>query len=97
MTGRFAAGERVRVRLAWPEDGPTQVHIRTPGYLRGHTGVVEAMVGAFPNPEDLAFGRPGLPAKPLYRVVFRHDELWPARSTDSVMADIYEHWLEPAR
>src|SRR5262245_47700404 len=95
MSARFAAGENVRVRLAWPEQGATRVHIRTPGYLRGHRGVIDAVVGEFANPEELAFGKSGLPKLLLYRVVFKSAELWPgARAHDTVAADIYENWLE---
>jgi nitrile hydratase len=91
---RFAVGDRVRVRLAWPPG-----HIRTPVYCRGHTGVVERLCGSFPNPEELAFGRPGLPEQPLYRVRFRSRDLWPdyAEGLDDVVEiEIYQHWLEAA-
>ena len=64
----FAAGARVRVRNDWPETrGP--VHIRTPHYLRGKPGTVVRQLGAFPNPEDLAFARPAA-SLPLYHVAF---------------------------
>jgi hypothetical protein len=93
---RYTAGDRVRVRLAWPEDGPKRVHVRTPHYLRGRTGVVERVFGAYPNPETLAFGQSGLPAQPLYQVRFAQAPLWSKpTSADTVVADIYEHWLEP--
>ena len=93
---RFAPGDRVRVRLDWPETGPQRVHVRTPHYLRGRTGVVERMFGTYPNPEGLAFGKPGLPAQPLYQVRFAQAPLWSKpTSADTVVADIYEHWLEP--
>jgi nitrile hydratase len=91
---RFAPGQRVRVRRA---DGPG--HIRTPRYVRGMSGVVERLCGAFPNPEELAFNRPGLPAQPLYRVRFRQTELWPDYAgppNDTLEVEIYQHWLEPA-
>jgi nitrile hydratase len=96
---RFALGDRVRVRLDWPEAGPQRVHIRTPHYLRGRTGVIERNFGAYPNPEGLAFGKPGLPAQPLYQVRFDQAPLWSKgapQSPDTVVADLYEHWLEPA-
>lgn len=99
MTARFCEGQRVRVRLDWPEAGPRRVHIRTPHFLRGRTGVVARYIGDFANPEDLAFGKPGLPALPLYQVCFDQPGLWTDRRThegDTVVADIYEHWLEPA-
>jgi nitrile hydratase len=93
---RYAPGDRVRVRLAWPEAGPQRVHIRTPHYLRGRAGVIERLFGAYPNPEELAFGKPGLPAQPLYHVRFDHAPLWNRPpGPDAVVADIYEHWLEP--
>ena len=58
----FAAGARVRVKDDWPETrGP--VHIRTPHYLRGMRGTVVRGLGAFPNPEDLAFARPAEPRR----------------------------------
>lgn len=94
MEARFKVGEKVRVMKAYPPG-----HIRTPFYIRGHTGVVERICGAFPNPEELAQMRDGLPAKPLYRVRFRQKEVWPdyrGPDGDVVEIEIYEHWLEPA-
>lgn len=94
MSAMFAVGERVRVRRADPPG-----HIRTPWYVRGKTGVVERVCGAFGNPEDLAYGGTGLPERPLYRIRFSQRELWtdytgPPR--DTVDVEIYEHWLEQA-
>lgn len=74
-------------------------HCRTPWYLRGKEGVVEIGLGAFRNPEELAYHRDGLPEIELYRVRFRQARLWPdygGSSSDTLLADIYEHWLEPA-
>lgn len=98
MSARLAPGTRVRVRDDWPERGPRRVHIRTPHFLRGRTGVVERHLGDYPNPEDLAFGRDGLPRKALYHVRFDQPGLWRGgrgRAGDTLAADIYEHWLEP--
>jgi hypothetical protein len=95
-TARYAAGDRVRVRADWPEAGPRRVHVRTPHYLRGRSGVVERVFGAYPNPEALAFGQPGLPAQPLYQVRFAQAPLWTSAPTaDTLVADLYENWLEP--
>jgi hypothetical protein len=91
---RFASGDQVKVRFAHPPG-----HVRTPTYVRGHTGVVERLCGAYPNPEELAYGRPGLPAQPLYRVRFRQDELWPnyqGSPADTVDVEVFQHWLDPA-
>jgi nitrile hydratase len=95
MSLTFSAGDRVVVRRAFPPG-----HVRTPFYVRGHTGVVERVLGAFPNPEELAYGRSGLPEVRLYRVRFRQVDLWPeyqGQSEDTVDVEIYQHWLEPAR
>ena len=91
---RFAAGDRVRVRRADPPG-----HLRTPWYIRGRAGVVERLCGTFPNPEELAYNRSGLPAQPLYRVRFAQGSVWPdyrGAPDDTVDIEIYQHWLEPA-
>ena len=93
-TARFRPGDRVRVRTAYPPG-----HVRTPYYCRGHVGVVERLCGAFANPEELAYNRPGLPAQPLYRVRFEVLELWPdyrEDPSDVVEIELYQHWLEDA-
>lgn len=94
MTPRFVPGDRVAVLRS---DAPG--HIRTPYYVRGHVGVVERVCGAFANPEELAYGRPGLPARPLYRVRFPLRQIWAGYDGapgDSVEIEILEPWLEPA-
>lgn len=93
MSTRFKAGDAVAVRVAYPPG-----HIRTPYYIRGKRGVIERMCGEFANPEELAFGRDGLPKRPLYRVRFRQRQLWPdyaGAAEDTVDVEIFEHWLEP--
>ncbi len=91
----FAAGESVRVKDAWPEAGGP-VHIRTPWYVRGVEGTVERKLGAFKNPEDLAFARPAATV-PLYHVRFRKGAIWPeAKPDDEFLVEIFEHWLERA-
>jgi nitrile hydratase subunit beta len=91
---RFAPGARVRVRNTAPLG-----HIRTPFYIRGHEGVVERLCGSFPNPEELAQMRDGLPAQPLYRVRFVQKDVWPdyrGNPADVIEIEIFQHWLEPA-
>lgn len=92
-TPQFTAGQAVRVR-----PGIAPGHIRTPWYLRGRTGRVERICGAFGNPETLAYGRDG-GAVPLYRVRFTMAEIWgdgADRPEDTLDAEIFEHWLEAA-
>ena len=94
MSGRFAVGDPVRVRCADPPG-----HVRTPHFIRGKSGRVVAFMGAYANPEELAYGRPGTPEVPLYRVQFDQAHVWPdyaGPAGDTAVVDIYEHWLEPA-
>ncbi len=93
-TPRFRPGDRVRVR-----DIGTPGHVRIPFYAREHVGVVERYCGAYPNPEELGYGRPGLPPIDLYRVHFRQAALWPGYAgtvQDTLEIEVYDHWLAPA-
>lgn len=90
-TPKYSVGENVRVRKAYPIG-----HCRTPAYFRDATGIIERYCGAFPNPEELAYGRDGLPAVALYRVRARQAELWPnysGSSLDTIEVEVFEHWL----
>jgi len=92
---RFTPGDRVRVAAR-----PVLGHCRTPWYLRGKTGVVAAVHGRFRDPELLAYHKPGLPARVLYKVRFKQGDLWGrylGPAGDELEADIYDHWLEPAK
>jgi len=86
-------GEHVRVKAFCPPG-----HVRTPHYLRGKQGIIERRLGDFPNPERLAYGRKD-EAHELVRVRFTMSEVWGAdaeRPNDTIDAEIYAHWLEPA-
>lgn len=89
----FQPGDAVQVRVAFPVG-----HCRTPFYFRGVPGTIERHCGAFPNPEELAYGRSGLPPIHLYRVRARQKDVWPdypGSPLDTIEVEIYEHWLEP--
>jgi nitrile hydratase len=89
---QFNPGEKVRVIKAFPLG-----HVRTPFYIRGKSGTIERYCGAFPNPEELAQMRDGLPAVPLYRVKFNQKDVWPdyrGSPKDVLEVEIYQHWLE---
>ena len=91
---RFAPLERVRVRMSAPLG-----HIRTPFYIRGCSGTIERLCGSFPNPEELAQQRSGLPAQPLYRVRFLQKNVWHGyrgHPADVIEVEIFQHWLEKA-
>ena len=91
-----AYGEGGRVRVL---DLPVKGHNRTPWYIRGKVGTVERYHGAYRNPESLAYGGSGEPVVPLYLVRFSQRELWEnydGPESDELLADVFEHWLEPA-
>ena len=94
LSPRFKEGDLVRV-----DTREHSGHYRTPSYVKGKTGRVVRLWGAFPNPEELAYGKPGLPAAPLYDVEFNQADLWPRYAgspADKLHMDIYDHWLEHA-
>ena len=94
MTARFAVGDPVRVRV-----NPPPGHHRTPGYIQGKTGMIERVHGEYRNPETLAYGGDGLPKQCLYLVRFQQTQLWAdygAPAGDTLLVDLYDHWLEPA-
>ena len=94
FNSKYKPGDRVRVRV----DSPAH-HIRTPEYIQGQIGLVEALYGAFRKPESLAYGGSGLKPQPLYRVRLDQARVWrdySGSTRDKVCVDIYEHWLEPA-
>ncbi|HEX9684664.1 MAG TPA: SH3-like domain-containing protein [Burkholderiales bacterium] len=91
---RFDVGDQVMIKRAYPPG-----HRRTPYYIRGKEGVIERICGAFPNPEELAYGFDGEPAKVLYRVRFQQKHVWPdyaGPARDVIEMEIFEHWLVPA-
>lgn len=76
--------------------GPPEAHCRTPFYLRGKHGLVVADMGAFRDPALLAYHKPGLPVRRLFRVRFRQCDLWPdyrGPDDDALFADLYASWL----
>ena len=91
---RFNVGDRVVIKRAFPPG-----HRRTPCYIRGKEGVIERICGVFRNPEELAYGFDGEPAKVLYRVRFKQNHVWPdynGPARDLIEMEIFEHWLVPA-
>jgi len=90
-TPAFAAGERVRARDISPPG-----HTRLPGYLRGHTGVVELVQPAAVLPDTNAHFQ-GENAQYVYSVRFASRELWGAGAESfAVTAELYESYLEKA-
>ena len=89
----FNIGAKVKVINSSPPG-----HRRTPGYIRGKVGIIERICGAFPNPEELAYGFDGLPERVLYRVAFKQIDVWSdyrGSKQDLIEMEIFEHWLSP--
>ena len=87
----FAVGERVRTRNISPPG-----HTRLPGYLRGHTGVVDLIQPAAVLPDTNAHFR-GENPQYVYSVRFGSRELWGADAEPfAVTAELFESYLERA-
>ncbi|MEM6408911.1 MAG: SH3-like domain-containing protein [Pseudomonadota bacterium] len=89
----YETGQTVRIRALHPPG-----HVRTPAYLRGKTGVIERVLGPYENPEQRAYMLPAT-EKQLYRIRFSMSEIWgdaAERPDDTLDAEIYHHWIEPA-
>ena len=87
----FAPGDAVRAK-AHGVPG----HTRSPAYVRGRRGRIEASHGAHVLPDANAFGEDR--AEPLYTVAFEASELWPeaAGRRERVFVDLWESYLERA-
>ncbi|MBV8851009.1 MAG: nitrile hydratase subunit beta [Methylobacteriaceae bacterium] len=91
MSPRFNEGDSVRI-IDLGKPG----HVRVPVYVREKIGVVERWCGAHPNPEELAYGRSGLPPVDLFRVRLWQSDLWPdydGAAEDTLDIEVYDHWL----
>lgn len=89
---RFGAGDAVRARTMHPVG-----HTRLPRYLRGHAGEIVSVRGAHVFPDSHAHGG-GENPQWLYTVKFPARTLWgeDRNPNDTVHADLFEPYLEPA-
>ena len=87
---RYAVGDSVRAKNMHPT-----THTRLPRYVRGHVGVIEAVLGCHAFPDTRAHGA-GDDPQWLYTVRFAGHELWGAESdpTLTVSIDAFEPYLE---
>lgn len=73
-------------------------HHRTPWFVKGKSGTVRRVHGAFFNPESRAHGGDGLPKRALCQVAFRQADIWGAEyrgdADDVLLVDLFEQWLE---
>jgi nitrile hydratase subunit beta len=89
----FAPGERVRILTRSPIG-----HYRVPTYLRGKTGVVDAVItpAAVDNEEE-GFGRNAGSKRHYYRIAVKLKEIWsgrPETRDDRLYIEVFETWLE---
>jgi nitrile hydratase subunit beta len=84
-THRFRIGDAVEVERANPVGNP-----RTPRYIRGKRGVVIVLHGSIVNPIDHHGVYP-----PLCTVLFKVRDVFGGSSTDTLLVDLHEDWLEP--
>jgi len=85
----FAVGERVRAKVK-----SVPGHTRLPGYVRGHTGIVEVIQPASVLPDTNAHFR-GENPQHVYSVRFDSHELWGADAEPfALTAELYESYLE---
>jgi nitrile hydratase len=87
---QFNIGDSVRVRNITPEG-----HTRLVRYARGRAGEIVAVHGTHVFPDSSA-QRLGDDPQWLYTVRFTAKELWGKDAKDSVQADLWEPYLEPA-
>lgn len=92
QTARFAVGQSVLV-----SNSQTAQHTRVPRYVRGKIGRIVSDEGVFQFADAVAAGR-GPEPQHCYTVVFSAKTLWgeEAQADDSVCADLWESYLEPA-
>jgi nitrile hydratase subunit beta len=85
---RYAVGDRVRARRMRPAG-----HTRCPRYVRGATGVVEAIRGNDPLPD---IGPYKGPLQPVYAVAFDSEALFGPSEEGrwTVLVDLFEDYLE---
>ena len=87
---QFEAGSRIRANLHAHKG-----HTRLPAYVRGHTGEIVEVRGAFIFPDDSAQGTER--AEPLYTAAFKASDLWPGEGLNHLVhLDLWESYLEPA-
>jgi hypothetical protein len=91
---KFKVGDPVVVR-----ELPVIFYTRTPEYVRGAKGEIEAVAYESPAPEDETWDRPAK-AEWFYVVRFNMAELfddYTGTSHDVISTEIPEHWLEAAK
>jgi|SRR5258708_1276233 nitrile hydratase len=89
----FKAGDVVKISVRFPIG-----HFRTPNYIRGKRGRVEAVIKPPAiNNEDEGFGRNAGVKRHYYRIAIPLAEIWPKYAgspNDGLRIEVFETWLE---
>src|SRR5262249_10357744 len=89
----FKAGDAVKIAVRFPIG-----HYRTPTYIRGKHGRVEAVIEPRAvNNEDERFGRNAALERYYYRIAIPLTEVWPnyaGSPHDGLRIEVFETWLE---
>ena len=89
----FRPGDRVRIATRSPVG-----HYRVPLYLRGKTGIVEAVIEpAGVDNEEEAYGRNAGAKRHYYRIAFSMTQIWQdyrGSPKDGLRIEVFETWLE---
>ncbi|HEV3155231.1 MAG TPA: SH3-like domain-containing protein [Candidatus Baltobacteraceae bacterium] len=73
----------------------TRDHTRLPAYLQQKPGIVRECLGAFPFPDQNAVDPNRADAVNLYTVEFSARDVWDSSGTGTILADLFEPYLEP--
>jgi nitrile hydratase subunit beta len=89
----FRQGDKIAIKTRQPIG-----HYRVPTYLRGLSGIVEAVMrpAAVDNEEE-GFGRNAGSKRHYYRVALPMTEIWPGYQgspKDGLRIEVFETWLE---
>jgi len=89
----FSTGDQIVVAKRFPIG-----HFRVPNFIRGKSGVVEAVIRrpGIDNEEE-GFGRNAGHKRHYYRIAIPMTELWPDYSgstQDGLRIEVYESWLK---
>ena len=83
-----------------PRTGSPAHHFRTPAYIQGHTGVGRrALRCSFPTPRRWPTAAMACPANRCTASACARPTCGPttpAIPADTLLVDVYQHWLEPA-
>ncbi|CAK0783031.1 hypothetical protein CVIRNUC_006226 [Coccomyxa viridis] len=96
----YKPGDYVRVKVEDSSVRYRKPHLRTPGYLFGVVGRIDApCIGYVEEPDIDAFHWVEGPMQPTYRITFYQKDLWEGyqgTDNDTLEIEIWQSWLLPS-